>query len=468
MRKTKIVCTIGPPSRSPEALARLIDAGMNVARINMSHGSQDEHAEVVRDIRRIAAEKGVEVAILQDLAGSKIRLGELEAPVDLAPGDEVELTTEPVVGRGFTLPIRHEAIVDELAPGERFSMADGLIGLETISVGATVVRARVLSAGTISSRKGVNVPRGGMTLPSLTEKDERDLRFGIGIGVDWAALSFVRSAKNADAARAAMDAAGRRVPLIAKIEKRQAIEDLDAILEAFDGIMVARGDLGIEIELERVPAVQKDAIERANRAAKPAIVATQMLLSMVRNPRPTRAEVADVANAILDGCDAVMLSEETAQGERPIEAVETLARIAREAEKMERPLRRERPELGAVPVPLAVSVAAERVAEAVGATLIATPTSGGSTARMVASRRPRRPVLAITTRPEVARALALVWGVVPKFVEGPIASVDRLHELAREASIGSGLAKPGDRVVVTGGAPLDVPGTTNFLQVWEL
>ncbi len=465
MRRAKIVCTIGPASRGPDRLGALVAAGMDVARLNLSHGTHAEHRETAARIRAAARAEGRPVAILLDLAGPKIRLGRLRAPVDLAVGDRVAFTTEAVVGEGLVVPVNYPDFPKEVRPGDRLSLFDGLIPLEVESISGTRVFARALGAGQVSTHKGLNLPGGGDALPSLTEKDRDDLRFGLDLGVDWVALSFVRSPRDAEAPRAVMDERGRRVPLLAKIEKRQALERIDGILEAFDGLMVARGDLGVEADLEDVPGIQKDLIRRANRAAKPVVTATQMLLSMVTNPRPTRAEVTDVANAILDGSDAVMLSEETAVGGDPAAAVATMARLAERAEALRRP---ELPgDLAVEGAAAAIARATWRVAREVGAELIVTPTTSGFTARLVAATRPQVPILALSSAPGAIEAAALSWGVVPRAM-APAATTDALFAACREEALASGLVRPGDLAVVTAGVPIHTPGTTNLLRVLEM
>ncbi|NOY44376.1 MAG: pyruvate kinase, partial [Deltaproteobacteria bacterium] len=329
MRRAKIVCTVGPASSDPQVLRRMVEAGMDVARLNMSHGDHSTHARTADLVRDAARDVGRQVALLLDLAGPKIRLGNLEKPRVVHVGEEIVLASAPETG---ALPVNYPHLAEELVAGDRISLADGAIPLEVIAVEGGRVRARVLSGGTVTSHKGLNLPGKGDALPAVSEKDADDLRFGLRLGVDWVALSFVRSPADLDPARRIMEEEGVRVPVIAKVEKRQALDRIDGILEAFDGIMVARGDLGVEMPIEEVPGIQKRLIREANRRAKPVVTATQMLLSMVTNPRPTRAEVTDVANAVLDGTDAVMLSEETAMGHHPVEAVATMARIVRRAE----------------------------------------------------------------------------------------------------------------------------------------
>jgi pyruvate kinase len=467
MRRAKIVCTIGPTSRAPEILERLFDAGMDVARLNMSHGTQEEHAAVVEELRRISARRGRPVAVLLDLAGPKIRLGRFLAPVLLHKDDEVTLTVEDVVGDARVLPVNYPALPRELSPGDRLSLADGLILLEVLGTDSSSVRARVLAGGQVASHKGVNLPTGGDALPSLTDKDAEDLRFGLRVGVDAVALSFVRSAGDAALPRAIIEEGGRPVPLLAKIEKRQALLEIDGIVAGFDGLMVARGDLGVEVALEDVPGIQKDLIARANAAGKPVITATQMLLSMVASPRPTRAEVTDVANAILDGTDAVMLSEETAQGQYPVEAVTTMATIADRAEG----LRQSHGAAGTAAlsggVGAAIAVATWQVARQVGAVAVVTPSASGSTARLVASTRPAIPILALSSVALTVRSLCLTWGVIPRALP-PVSTTDELFQACRREAVAAGLARSGDRIVVTAGVPVNQAGTTNLLKVLEV
>jgi pyruvate kinase len=467
MRRVKMVCTIGPASRDRRVLEVLIDAGMDVARLNMSHGTHAEHAESFHLIREIAQRKDRQVALLQDLSGAKIRLGQLESPVTLKAGDAVQITTRDMIGQGDLLPIRYPDFIHDVHTGSIFSMADGLLTLEVTGKTADTVRARIVAGeAEITSNKGVNLPEAPTRLPSLTEKDRADLKFGLALGFDWVALSFVRSARDAETARAAMREAGRTAPLLAKIEKRQALEDIDAILDVFDGIMVARGDLGLEAPLEEVPGIQKDLIRRANRRAKPVIVATQMLLSMVASPRPTRAEAADVANAVLDGADAVMLSEETAAGKYPAEAAQMLARIGASAEKLRAaPAHRDLQAIQSTPEGIASATCS--LARSIGAALIVTPTTGGSTARLIASMKPPVRTLALSADPANLRRLALTWGVIGRVVE-PISNTDQLFEVSRREALAAGLAKPGDRIVVTAGIPFNVAGSTNLLRVIEI
>lgn len=468
MRRAKIVCTIGPASESETALAALIEAGMDVARLNMSHGDHAGHGAVIERVRRISASLGRRVGILLDLAGPKIRLGELARPVELTKGQEVRLTVADVVGEGNVLPVRYPLLVKESDPGERLSINDGLVHLEVMSASGEEVRARVVAGGVVSSRKGVNLPDGGEGIPALTAKDEADLEFGLLAGVDWVSLSFVRTPADADGPRAVMERVGRRVPLMAKIEKRQAVENLAGIVEAFDGLMVARGDLGVEVEITDLPRLQKAIISAANRAGKPVVTATQMLLSMVGNPRPTRAEVTDVANAVLDGADAVMLSEETAMGQYAPQAVATMAALADRATLI--PAAHPAALCEEAPLytpPAAIARATKTIADEIGARVIITPTTSGSTPMLIAASRPDQPILAVGSDEEVLRQLTIVWGVAT--VLAPEAtSTDALFAACRKAALDSGLAEKGARAVVTAGVPIGRSGSTNMLKIMEV
>ncbi len=466
MRRAKIVCTIGPACRDPAVLQRMVAAGMDVARLNMSHGTHETHARALADVREAARREGRSLAVLLDLSGPKIRLGVLPQPVLLHAGDEIRLAPGAEPGAAGVLPVNYPELARELVPGDRISLADGMIPLEVVAVEGEEVRVRVLSGGTVTSHKGLNLPGKGDALPSLTGKDREDLRFGLRQGVDWVALSFVRSPRDIEPVRRVMEEEGVRVPVLAKIEKRQALERIDAIVEAFDGIMVARGDLGVEIPIEDVPGAQKDLIRRAVRRARPVITATQMLLSMVRSPRPTRAETTDVANAILDGTDAVMLSEETAMGKYPVETVATMARIAERAQQMAVPMPERCDDLEVGGVPGAIARATWRLAKAVGARVIVTPTKSGSTARLVAATRPDVPILALSSDPGVVAALCLTWGVISRPLT-PADSTEALFEACRHEARRLGLASPGQRIVVTAGLPLETPGTTNLVKVLE-
>ena len=466
MRRTKIVCTIGPASESPAVLARLVAVGMDVARLNFSHGSLESHAEKIHLIRRLAAAAGRPVAILQDLAGPKIRIGELAAPIRLRPDDEFTLTARDVPGNASEVGLTYKGLPGDVRAGDTLLLADGALEMVVLGIEDQDIRCRVVTGGELSSHKGINLPSRSIRAPILSEKDRRDLVFGLEQGVDFVALSFVRSAADIAEVRSFMDACGKSRPLIAKIEKHEALDDLDGILAAVDGLMVARGDLGVDIPLERVPRVQKLLIEKANRAGKPVITATQMLKSMVEAPRPTRAEVTDVANAILDGTDAVMLSEETAAGQYPVEAVETMDRIARETERdfpHRHWIRRFFPQSVCDP-PEAVAHAACELAARIGAAAILTCTRAGGTTRKVAVYRPAQLVLAATPDEETWRRLSLSWGCVP-IKTAYTEDLDGMIAAAVAAARCAGLLGPGDSFVVTAGHPFHLPGSTNLIRV---
>ncbi len=467
MIKTKIVCTIGPASRSPKILERLIRAGMDVARLNFSHGTKEEHGRTIAALRRIARRLGRPVAVLQDLAGPKIRIGPIRnGPVILEPGAFFTLTTRKVPGDARAASLNFPAVAAAVRRGDTLLLSDGALELEVVAADGRDIRCRVVIGGPLNSFKGVNLPARSLRTPSLTAKDKNDLRFGLEHEVDYVAMSFVRSAGDIETVRRHMRRCGGSAPVIAKIEKHEALDDIDAIVEAADGLMVARGDLGVEIPLERIPRIQKDLIRKSREAGKPVITATQMLRSMVDAPRPTRAEVTDVANAILDGTDAVMLSEETAAGRYPVEAVVMMARIAREAERIPPSCDGPRPEgLGPVPgsLPGAVACAAARLAADVGAAVIVTFTRSGSTARLVSRSRPRIPILAHTPEERTRRRLALSWGVLPVLGES-LANTDEMVAAALKAAKRAGLVKTGQTVVITAGVPTGVPGTTNLIK----
>ncbi|NDY41647.1 pyruvate kinase [Dissulfurirhabdus thermomarina] len=467
MRRTKIIATIGPASRDEGILSALIRAGVDVARLNFSHGTHDEHREVIARVRRLAAEAGRPVAVLQDLAGPKIRTGPLAAgTVHLESGRPFTLTSRDVPGDAHEVSLTWPELPRQVRPGDTLLLSDGALELSVDETTETDIRCRVVVGGPLGAHKGINLPTRSLQVPALTGKDRADLAFGLREGVDLVALSFVRSAAEVREARRLMRSLGGDLPLIAKIEKHEALGRIDEILQEVDGLMVARGDLGVEIPVERIPRVQKDLIARANAAGKPVITATQMLRSMVESPRPTRAEVTDVANAILDGSDAVMLSEETAAGRHPVRAVETMARIAEEAEATfpYDTWAARLPGGRFLDVQEAVARAAGRMAAEVGASAIATYTQTGSTTRLVAKYRPRQPVLALTPKVETYRRLALTWGAFPVLAE----AVGAEEEMEREAvarAMESGWLRPGERLVVTAGLPPGIPGTTNLLKV---
>jgi pyruvate kinase len=467
MNRTKIICTLGPSSRDPQILRRLMDAGMNVCRLNFSHGTQDEHAALIKDIRKVAAAAGRHVAILQDLAGPKIRTGPVAAgTICLEEGAAFRLTSRDVPGDAAEVGLTYADLPQAVQVGDTLMLADGLMELEVESVTGTDVNCRVVMGGELGSHKGINLPGRSLAVPALTDKDRADLEFGLAQDVDYIALSFVRDASDVEAVNAIVAASGKDTPVIAKIEKFEALDHIDEIIAAAGGIMVARGDLGVEIPLEQVPRAQKMIISRTNAAAKPVITATQMLRSMVENPRPTRAEVTDVANAILDGTDAIMLSEETAVGRFPVKAVEVMTRVAAQTE----------PEFDftgwtqkfktghVVDFEAAVALAAVEMANNIGAAAIITCTKSGSTTRVVARHRPWQPLLALTPETRTAREMALVFGAEPILTD-PIDSGDVLEKTAIKSAVRAGYVKRGDAVVITAGLPFHVEGTTNLIKI---
>jgi pyruvate kinase len=469
LRKTRIVCTIGPSSDSPEVIRELIEAGMNVARLNFSHGDHETHRRVYENLRTISADMGRQVAILQDLCGPKIRLGEMADGIVWETGQAVRVYPSvpgvvPPLGQQNRVWVTYPTLVAELRQGNRLLIDDGKLELVVLSSSSDEfglhLETTVVFGGLVKSRKGVNLPGATLSTPALTAKDEVDLRFGLELGVDWVALSFVRRAADLDRARLVMDEVGIQKPLMAKIEKDEALIELEDIVEKADGIMVARGDLGIEVALEEVPLVQKRAILLAIKHAKPVVTATQMLESMVVEATPTRAEVTDIANAIFDGSDAVMLSAETASGKHPVRVVQVMDRIIRKAETAlpyENVLSVVAP---AGQSSEAVALAACEIAEEVGATAILAFTHNGTTVRRLARYRPRAPIIAMTSRPEMSRRLMLTWGVVPLPLE-PCATIDGLLETAVERARQKELVHPGDAVVCVAGLPMGSP--TNFI-----
>ncbi len=466
MRKTKIVATIGPASEKPEILRELILAGMDVARLNFAHGSYEEQGARIKNIRKLSQELGKQVAILQDLPGPKLRIGEIlnTQGLHLEEGQSISLLLSERAEREIPIPL--PAVFKALKKGDRILLADGNIQLEVTKPGKERVECEVISGGNLLSHQGVNLPGVSLPIPSLTEEDIKHLNFGMDMEVDWVALSFVRSANDIRHLRGIMLQRGAPIPVIAKIEKQEAVENIEEICEEADGVMVARGDLGLEIPLEEVPTQQKNILRLANKLGKPSIVATQMLESMVHNPRPTRAEVADVANAILDGADAVMLSEETTIGRYPVEAVSIMHRIAERTEKFidTRRFFAYRLNEGVETTTDAIAISACQIAISLSAKAIITVTSSGYTARMVSRYRPSTPVIATTPEVKTLRRLSLVWGVYPCFIpyyDSTDEMLSKSIDIAKEA----GFVKDGDVVVLTGGVPIKIPGTTNLLKV---
>ena len=461
-RKTKIVATVGPASDSEAALRGLIDAGADVLRLNFSHGTRQEKAAQIELIRRISAESGRHIAILQDLQGPKIRVGSLpEGGVELRDGEVVLLQGGNGVAEDV-IPVSYPALTSDLKSGDPVFLDDGSMELRVREVRGSVVEAIVVRGGRLMSGRGVNLPGVDLKTPAVTLQDEDDLRFGLKAGVDLIALSFVRRVEDAEEARRVMREAGTKVPLIAKIEKREAVSNIDAVLRAFDGVMVARGDLGVELALEKVPTIQKEIIEKANAMAKPVITATQMLESMTHNARPTRAEASDVANAVADGTDAVMLSGETAIGEYPLEAVRMMDRIALEAEShLDR-----RPHPGGTSgsTAFAFCSAAVHLAEEVGASGLAALTRSGRTAQTLSSLRPSMPVFALCEDDTSARRLCLWYGVVPMVMGSQPALEEAWQTMTREVG-SSGRVAAGSRIVLIGAAPGSRRGQTNFIRL---
>jgi pyruvate kinase len=466
-RRAKIVCTLGPASSSPEVIRALIRAGMNVARINFSHGEHADHERVIRTLRGVAAELGEPIAVLQDLQGPKMRTGTMRGgSVELADGQEVVITTRPVEGTPDRISSSYEPLARDVSPGDTILLDDGLIELRVLASDGEEVRCRVAYGGRLSDHKGINLPGVKISSPSLTPKDEEDLRFGLGMGVDYVALSFVRSPQDVRGLQEKIAAAGADVPVIAKLEKPEAMAHLDGILAAADGVMIARGDLGVEMPLEQVPGLQKRIIRKANARGVVVITATQMLESMRENPRPTRAEASDVANAVFDGSDALMLSGETAIGSFPVETVATMSRIIQEAEDIAAGERRkgERTPLRDVEViPNAAANAACEAAEELGARALVAFTQSGFTARLVSKYHPVVPVLAFTPDPVVQRRLNLLWGVTPRQME-PVPSVEAMIRRVDEELLTGGLAHAGEIVVLVAGFPLGVGGRTDFVK----
>lgn len=467
MRRTKIVCTIGPASESVEVLKQMMLAGMNVARLNFSHGTHEDHAKRIAAIRQAASEVGKNIAIMLDTKGPEIRLKKFaNPPVTLEPGQKFTLTTREVLGDNTIVSVTYMDLPNDVKPGSMIAVADGLIALEVESVEGGDVHCRVINGGQLSNQKGVNLPGVNVNLPSITDKDIADIHFGLEQGVDFIAASFIRKASDVIAIRQIVEEYGAEIDIIAKIESRQGVDNLEDIINVADGVMVARGDLGVEVPAEEVPVLQKTMIEICNRLGKPVITATQMLESMTQNPRPTRAEASDVANAIFDGTDAIMLSGETAAGKYPVVTVETMARIAQRAEKAVNfdDLLETRGAAIQRTVTDGISHAVCSVARDLGVSAIVTATASGHTARMIAKYRPKVPVIAVTPRANVLRKLALVWGVEPLLI-GDVKGTDEMINTSVDATLAAGLISAGDLVVITAGVPVGVHGTTNMMKV---
>jgi pyruvate kinase len=467
-RRAKIVCTLGPASSSPEQIRALVAAGMDVARLNLSHGSRAEHAALYREVRAASDAAGRAVAVLVDLQGPKIRLGEFEdGGVTLHVGDQFTITTEPdVEGNEAIVGTSYAALAKDVTKGSTLLVDDGKVRLLVEDTDGTRVRTSVVEGGRISDHKGINLPGVRVSAPSMTPKDIDDLRFALSLRVDLIALSFVRGPEDVQDVHAVMDETGARLPVIAKIEKPEAVDRLGPIVRAFDGLMVARGDLGVETSLEQVPLVQKRAVRLAREHGKPVIVATQMLDSMIHHSHPTRAEASDVANAVLDGADALMLSGETSVGDYPLQSVETMARIIEAVEEHGTgtlPHIRRRPETR----PEAIALNAVRIAEDLHAVALVAFTETGATARHVAAHRDQIPLLAFTSRSEVRSRLALLWGC-ETFVVPRVQTTDEMVAQVDKALLDLGRGQPGDSVVIVAGTPPGSAGSTNTLRVHEL
>ena len=467
MRRAKIVATLGPATSSYDNIRAIIDAGVDVARMNLSHGSYDVHEGVYANVRKAADDAGKPVAVLVDLQGPKIRLGKFEAgPYDLAEGDIFKITTDDIIGTKEISSTTFKGLPNDVKAGDFLLIDDGKVRVRVVEVEGNVVTTEVIVAGPVSNNKGINLPGVAVNVPALSEKDEADLRWGLKLGADIIALSFVRNAADIERVHEIMAEEGRKVPVVAKIEKPQAVEALEEIIEAFDAIMVARGDLGVELPLEAVPIVQKRAVELARRAAKPVIVATQMLESMISSPVPTRAETSDVANAVLDGADAVMLSGETSVGEYPAITVATMARIVTSTEEhgLDRILplgTRPRTQSGAI------TLAAVEVADFVEAKYLCVFTESGESARRMARLRNKIPILAFTPEESVRRRMSLFWGV-ESFVVDRVTHTDQMVAQVDEALKSGGLAGNGDKVIIISGSPPGIPGTTNDIRVHKV
>jgi len=467
LRKTKLVCTIGPASSPSRVIEKMMQAGMNVARLNFSHGTWEEHAEVIRTVRDFSAVLYIPVAILIDLPGPKPRTGRLKKKrVHIKEGDNLSLTSERVPGDEHRISVDFPSFFNDIRAGDFIFLNDGAIQLKVISTTNIEVKCKVVVGGLLSDNKGINVPGVRLNVPSVTSEDLKNLAFAVEQGVDFVAISFVRSVADVLEIKQILQEKRANIPLIAKIEKHEGVNDIDRIIAEVDGIMIARGDLGIEIPLKKVPIVQKEIIRKCNQAGKPVIVATQMLESMVGATRPTRAEVSDVANAIFDGTDAVMLSDETAVGKYPVRTVNTMASIITETEKVlpyERVLL-EKSEQVTAQTDDAISYAACHMSQRLGVACIVAYTSSGSTALRVSKYRPKVPILAITPSANTARRLMLSWGIEPHLATEP-SNVDIMFQDAAQLALQTGIAKRGELVIITAGIPMGTPGSTNVVKV---
>lgn len=470
--RTKIICTVGPASQDRCVLRAMLDAGMDVARLNFSHGDREWHAAAVRCLRELEAERGAPLGIIADLQGPRIRVGKIAGgKMMLTEGEEVDLVAGPVEGSPGVIPSDYDRLAEDVQPGARILLDDGLLELKVLSVSGRRVRCQVVTGGELLKHKGMNLPGVSVSAPTLTEKDREDLDFALALGVDYIALSFVRRASDIAELRSLIEQKGGRAGVIAKLEKPEALSELDEIIRLSDAVMVARGDLGVEMAPEQVPLVQKQIISRCMAFRVPVVTATQMLDSMRERPRPTRAEVADVANAILDGTDAVMLSGETSAGRYPVESVRMMESIVREAEQYQ--ARQPHLQVGAaeggeqLTYSDAVARAAAQTAETTGARLIVAFTQSGWTARLLSKCRGVVPAVAATPDVSTARRCTLYWGVTPVVIDHA-ADIDEMFDIVERMSRDRGLAAEGDTIVVTSGAPVGMPGTTNMMRLHKL
>lgn len=468
-KKTKIICTIGPSSENESVLKELIENGLNVCRLNFSHGTHPEQQNKIDIIKKVREELQEPIAILLDTKGPEIRTGLFDEPeVLLEEGQYFTLTTEEIVGNREKCSISYTGLVNDVQKGNIILIDDGLISLEVVSVTEKEILCLVKNSGIVKNNKGINVPNVKINLPAITEKDKSDIIFGVENGIDFIAASFVRKASDVLAIREILEECNaEHIQIISKIENQEGVDNIDDILQVTDGIMIARGDLGVEIPTEEIPIVQKMIIKKCNLLSKPVITATQMLDSMIRNPRPTRAEVTDVANAIYDGTDAIMLSGETASGKYPVEALKTMSRIASRTEMTldYNKMMAERAKNRSVNVTNAISHATCTTADDIGAACIVTPTESGYTARMVSSYRPMQPIIAVIHDERVLRQMGIVWGIIPLDVKNRSDSTDDLFNRSIEVSVEQGLIKPGEVAIITAGVPLRKAGSTNLIKV---
>lgn len=470
MRKTKIVCTIGPASESVEKLTQLIEAGMNVARLNFSHGDFEEHGQRIQNIREASAKTGKTVAILLDTKGPEIRTNNMAGgAIELSAGENIIISMNEVEGTADKFSVTYAGLIEDVGTGSKILLDDGLIGLEVTKIDKanSEIHTKILNSGTLKNKKGVNVPGVSVNLPGITEKDAQDIIFGIEQGVDFIAASFVRRASDVLEIRQLLEEHNASyINIIPKIENQEGVDNIEEILEISDGLMVARGDLGVEIPAEEVPLVQKKLIKKCNAQGKPVITATQMLDSMQRNPRPTRAEASDVANAIFDGTDAIMLSGETAAGSYPVEAVQTMHNIASRAESAldHKEILSDRSKDNEHNITDAIGESVAHTALNLDVNAIITPTESGHTARMISKYRPKAPIVAVTSHDHVSRRLSLTWGVYPQIGQ-KASTTDDMLDIAVEESLNSGIVASGDLVVITAGVPVGEAGTTNLMKI---